>query len=245
MSDTVLDALPPARRASRLAMGNIIIDPAALFDVEARTPNAWLPFMVLMGIMMLEVLGLSGFMTTVALNAMPESLRTAAGPEIAAMVQRNRWLGVVFVPVLQAVRVLGLGTLLFAAVVLVRGGDLDYEGAAFHRALTVVVYASFALALEEAVNLTSLYLIGAENVRYFWDLRPFPGLHYLLTDPGAHRMAFNVLQRLNPFTAYYGFLLAYGMRRMYGLRWPAASVIATMLVAVGTGCIALMSLLHP
>lgn len=126
-----------------------------------------------------------------------------------------------------------------------RGGPLlsapvkHSEDGSLHRAVSIAAYASFAILLGELLTYATLRVIGFDHVQYFWDLKPLPGLHYLVGDPDRHRVAFAVLERINFFTLAYGFLLAYGTRRVFRTSRLAASTVAIAAI-LGELCIVMV-----
>jgi hypothetical protein len=226
---------------SRLSrMGKIFSEPTSVFEQEAVHPNAWLPFAIFVTVMAIEIVLISGPMLNVTLNTLPEAVRSSAAADVGAMIDRNRWFAIFLAPLIQGMRVLFLGCFIYAATVMAGSATRHFEEGTLHRAFSIAVYASFALIAEEAANVITIQLTGWENVRYFWELKPVVGLHYLLQDPGNHRVLFVALQRVNPFTVLYAFLIALGVRRVFGASRVAAW---SMAIAANVGGIALLALL--
>jgi Yip1-like protein len=212
-------------------MPNIFVDPAEIFDREAREPNAFLPLLVLCIGLGSLLLAYAGPMINIALSAVPAADRPDLVPAMTAMVQQNKWVGLALTPVYIGASALAVGILIFAVVsatapVRQPEGEKGEEDGGLHRAISIAAYASLAILVEQLLTYTALRIVGFENVHYFWDLKPLPGLHYLVANPDVHRVAFAVLERINFFTIVYGCILAYGTRRVFRTSRLAAATAA-------------------
>ena len=199
---------------------NIFVEPAEIFDREAAEPNAFVPLLVLAIGLGSLLMAYAGLMVNVALSSGPDLV-----PAMTAMVDQNKWIGLALTPVYIGASALAVGLLIFG-VVSVSAPVRHSEGADLHRAISIAAYASLAILVEELLTYLALRIVGFENVQYFWDLKPLPGLHYLVADPDAHRVAFAVLERINFFTIIYGCILAYGTRRVFRTSRLAAATAA-------------------
>jgi hypothetical protein len=225
-------------------MPNIFVDPAEIFDHEARDPNALIPLLVLVIGLGSLLMAYSGIMVNIALSAVPATARAELEPSMAAMIDQNKWIGLALVPLYVGSSALAVGMLIFA-VASVTAPNNQSESGILHRAVSVAAYASLAILFEELLTYAALRVIGSDHLHYFWDLKPLPGLHYLVEDPDTHRVAFAVLERINPFTLAYAFLLAYGTRRVFRTSWLAASMTALGAVVGGLCIITLVAVLKP
>jgi hypothetical protein len=206
-------------------MPNIFIDPAEVFDREAAEPNALLPLLVLSIGLGSLLMVYAGLMVNVALSSVPAADRPDLVPAMRAMVDQNKWIGLALTPVYIGASALAVGVLIFG-VVSATTPVRESEGGGLHRAISIAAYASLAILLEELLTYIALRIVGFENVQYFWDLKPLPGLHYLVANPDTHRVAFAVLERINFFTILYAFILAYGTRRVFRTSRAAAATAA-------------------
>jgi hypothetical protein len=204
---------------------NIFVEPAEIFDREAAGPNAFVPLLVLAIGLGSLLMAYAGLMVNVALSSVPAADRPDLVPAMTAMVDQNKWIGLALTPVYIGASALAVGLLIFG-VVSVSAPVRHSEGADLHRAISIAAYASLAILVEELLTYVALRIVGFENVQYFWDLKPLPGLHYLVANPDAHRVAFAVLERINFFTIIYGCILAYGTRRVFRTSRLAAATAA-------------------
>ena len=221
-----------------LRLPNFFVDPAEIFDQEASDPNALLPLLILTIGLGGLLMAYSGPMINIALSAVPEAARSDVAPRVAEMVDENKWIGLLLAPVYVGAAALAVGLLVFAAAS-VSGPVKHSEDASLHRAISVASYASLAILVGELLTYATLRVVGFDHVQYFWDLKPLPGLHYLVADPDKHRVAFAVLERINLFTLAYGGLLAYGTRRVFRTSRLAASTVAVTAV-LGELCIVML-----
>lgn len=245
MSDASVAEAPVSLLDRLISVGTVFLDPGSVFRREARTPNAFVPFLVLAGSMVLVLFALTDPLSRVAVSAVPADLRADAAPRIDEMVRTNRWVGMALTPIVQGIRVLFLGAIVYGGALLATGGDPAFREGGYHRAVSVVVYSSFVLLAEQILTGISLWLIGWENVEYFWELKPMPGLHYLVEDPRTHHTIFAVLERFNPFTLFYGLLLAVGIRGVFRTSWSGAALISAVGVLAGIAGVGMGSLMAP
>lgn len=230
--------------ARLLRIPNIFVEPAEVFDHEAREPNAMLPLIVLSIGLGTLLMAYSGLMVNIALSVLPASQRPGLESSTAAMIDQNKWIGAALVPLYVGASALIVGILVYSiasATARVKRSD----GADLHRSISIAAYASLAILLEQLLTYVTLRVIGFENVRYFWDLKPLPGLHYLVSNPDLHRVAFAVLERINFFTGFYGFLLAYGMRRVFRTSRMIAGMTAVVAVLGGVVVVSVLAWAKP
>lgn len=230
--------LPPVTRdwlTRVLRMPNIFVDPAEVFEREARDPNALIPLLVLVIGLGSLLMAYTDFVVNVALSAVPAAERADLAPGVAEMIDSNKWIGLALTPLYVGGSALLVGMLIFA-VVSVAAPIKQSENGALHRAISIAAYASLAILFGDLLTYAALTVIGSDHVHYFWDLKPLPGLHYLLKDPDTHRVAFAVLERINFFTLAYGILLAYGTHRVFRTSRLTASMTAVVAV-LGELCI--------
>jgi hypothetical protein len=216
---------------SRIAhMSDIFVEPSAVFDQEAEQPNALFPIVVLVIGLTVLLMAYSGVMINIALSAVPEAMRAEVTPSVKAMIEHNRLFGILLSPVYVIVPILATGVVLYGFGTM--GASRHYEGGGLHRAVSIAAYAAFANLLEQVTTYLMLRATRWERLQYFWELKPLPGLHYFVTEPNTHRVAFAVLERVNPFMALYGFLLGYGVRRVFGTSRMVA-VLAALTCVLG------------
>lgn len=211
---------------------NIFVDPAEIFDREAAEPNALLPLLVLSIGLGSLLMAYTGLIVNVALSSVPAASRAELAPTVSAMIDQNKWIGLALMPLYVGASAFAAGLLIFA-VASATAPARQTESGGLHRAVSIAAYASLAILLEELLTYTALTIVGFDNVHYFWDLKPLPGLHYLIGNPDTHRIAFAVLERINFFTALYAFLLAYGTRRVFRTSRLAAATAAAGAVLGG------------
>jgi hypothetical protein len=227
------------RRISKIPFTNLVdifFDPSKVFDAEAREPRALFPFIVVVLCMAVELLLLAGPMIEVAVHALPVAMRADMAPQVRDLMERNRIWGIALIPIIQGVRIVAISGIVYLGAAMASQG-VDEEGG-YHRALSIVAYASLALVVEVAVNLITLYFVGWHGATQFMDLTPVIGMQYLVTDPANHHVAYTVLQRLNPFTLLYAWLLTVGMRRIFRVSWLNAATVAATAVAAGIATVA-------
>lgn len=214
-----------------LRLPNIFVDPAEIFDWEAAEPNAFLPLLVLAIGFGSLLMAYSEPIVNVALSAVPAASRAELAPTVSAMIEQNKWIGLALTPLYVGASAFAAGVIIFGIASATATVRLT-EGGGLHRAVSVAAYASLAILVEELLTYATLTIVGFDNVHYFWDLKPLPGLHYLVGNPDAHRIAFAVLERINLLTALYGFLLAYGTRRVFRTSRLAAATAATSVILI-------------
>jgi hypothetical protein len=222
---------------------NIFVDPAEIFDQEASDPNALIPLLVLAIGLGSLLMAYSGFMVNIALSSIPAAERSELAPSLAEMVGRNKWIGLALAPLYVGASALAVGMLI--SVVASVSAPLQSENGTLHRAVSIAAYASLVILFEQLLTYATVRVIGVEHVNYFWDLKPLPGLHYLVEDPDKHRVAFAVLERINFFTLGYGFVLAYGIRRVFRTSRMVASITALGAVLGEICVIAILAALKP
>ena len=227
--------------SSRLTgVGKIFWDPWAVYEQESQRPNAFVPFAVFTLTMIALLIVLSTPVMNVALSSVPEAVRAEASGQVASMMETNRWISILSTPLLQGIRVIVIGTVIYCVGSLAGTGDTSREGD-FHRALSIAAYASFALLAEEATNAAVVWIMGWENVRHVWDLRPVLGMHYFVEDPSSQRVAFAALQQVNPFAVMYGGLMALGIRRVFATSWATAWLTSAAVIACGVAFVSLVA----
>jgi hypothetical protein len=225
---------------SLVRMPNVFVDPAEIFDREAAHPNALLPLLVLSVGLGSLLMAYTGLIVNVALSAVPAATRADLAPSVTALVGQNKWIGLALMPLYVGASAFAAGLLIYG-VASATAPARETESGGLHRAISIAAYASLAILLEELLTYAALRIVGFDNVHYFWDLKPLPGLHYFVGNPDTHRIAFAVLERINLFTALYAFLLAYGTRRVFRTSRLAAATAAGAAVLGGLFLVAVVA----
>jgi hypothetical protein len=187
-------------------LGDIFAEPSAAFLVLKMRPR----WGIAAAFICLVTIGLSIRLMPYSTPLIVSRLGNAAEQESLRRMfdaaQRFYIAGSLFAPVPLILKWVAASTMLYSLAILANAPEMK-----FRTTFAIVVHAEMILLLMGLVNLSLLTLHGTDSIHTFADLNAIPGVLSLVNPETLGLPVIKLLGGLNPFSAWYLFLLTLGI----------------------------------
>jgi hypothetical protein len=216
-------------------LGDIFAEPSTAFLVLKNRPR----WGIAAGLICLVTIGVSIRLMPYSTQFLLSKLGTAAEQEhlrrMFDAAQRFHIVGSLFAPVPLFLKWIISSTVLYCLAILINAPEMK-----FRTTFAIVVHAEMILLLMGLVNLSVLTLRGVEFIQTFSDLNAIPGVLSLVNPEMTSLPVMKFLGSLNPFSAWYLFLLTLGISIVTGFGKMKSAVLVTSVWLSGEGFQVLM-----